>query len=110
MAAPKWQPGQQIKPMAAEELRDMLKLKGPPKRSQTWRDSPWFRDDIVPTMPLTLAAFPTPTNDSGKLITRANGTMKMLRPDECVEMKKHSAIRKSEVKDALAQYLNATIH
>lgn len=111
---PKWQPGQQIKPMAAEDLRAMLNMKSPPKRTPTWRDSRWFRDDVVPDMPLALAvnALPTTgsTNDSGKLITLPNGTVKMLRADQCEDLKMYSAIRKSQVKDALRQSLNATIH
>ena len=101
--------------MAAEDLRAMLNINSPPKRTPTWRYSRWFRDDVVPSMPLTLAvnALPPSTDgtfEPGKLVTLPNGTVKMLRGDQCEDMKVHSALRKSQVKDALRQSLNATIH
>lgn len=119
----KWKPGQKVKAMDASELREMLKLKDPPKKSEAWRDSRWFRDedaDAAGSRLHGLSAFPVLTDrpSTGRIVTKANGRAYKLRPDELEAVTAASNDRRSEVKDALSAYLkndsfnelNYTIH
>jgi hypothetical protein len=101
-------PGVKIRPMAAWELREMLKLKGPPRRNPNIEDSAVFRETNGPEggVPSMFRGFQVPTNRSHKVTKEWDGSDNLMRQDEFETQQEASQERKGDVKDALAKLLS----
>jgi hypothetical protein len=87
-------PDTKIRPMEAWELREMLKLKGPPRRNPRIKDSPVFREDNGPEISSMFRAFPEPTVDSIKVTKRWDGKDALIPQDQYEQIQQDSTERK----------------